>query len=127
MVRQIVKNAFKLLAALIVGACVGVICLMFIAVSIDKAFADTQATPIREATSGEQDRSLNYRSTRGVQPSAREVEEDRFYTTLTASCTAGNRKRIAMLHMIAGHIARDPSKGPMYKQAILTIHETWCK
>lgn len=118
-----IKSVLKLIAAIAAGALGGIL-LLFVWIFVAKNVSAQEAIPTRPATLGEQNRSLSY------QPQERTIieviiEADDNYVSIL-NCARYNRKRLAMLKMIAARIAERPEHGHLYKNAILSIRESWC-
>jgi predicted RND superfamily exporter protein len=110
----------KLLGGAIIGLIAATLFLVIVGVIVNAQ----EATPTRPATSGEQNRTLNYR-----QPERIIVESERVTDYVIISikdCSPTNRELLAMLQDIAKRIAQRPQNGHYYTNTILAINRSWC-
>lgn len=96
---------------------------------IGAAMAQDQTTATRPARLGEQNRSMNYQGTpETYEDFAYIVEAESTASTDTdVSCQQHNVYLRYMLVDIAKTIARNPKIGYIFKGAIQTINDSWCR
>lgn len=133
---QIMINAIKLGLAFVAGLAAAVF--IFLALGlISNAFAhevDPDGYRVtREATLGEQDRSLNYPITHTpsiIAPSGEqlwgEAMDQARATQCKVDCSESNAYRIVIVRSIAAEITKNPEAGHWYKDTLLTLRNTWC-
>lgn len=96
---------------------------------VAKAFG-AEATPTYEATIGQQNRSLNYKTAAdNTVQAAREYYipgRARLDTLQKSRCQERNRHLILLVSQIASYIAADPEHGYIFVGALQTIHDNWC-
>ncbi len=128
------KQLGAIILALTLGFLFTLGALLLLTAIIGSAVAQ-DAVPTYPARLGEQDRSFNYKGEPHYQSHEHEQEYFAYIVEAEASqaantilaCAQHNLYLRYMLVDVAKQIAKNPKLGYIYKDAIQTIHNSWCR